>query len=205
MTEDEKKEHIKAQRRASYIRNRDKILEKAKATYLAKGDEIRKAARERDLKDPEHTRELRRRSRHNNKERVRAESQRWREANRDTHREANKQLYYRSMQRRLYENAKNRAKKKGWTFTITIDDIIVPSYCPVFDVPFVWGEGLNDYSPSIDRIDASKGYERGNICIISTLANRIKSNATPEQIQRVADFTKELLVSIHAAEERGLG
>lgn len=42
--------------------------------------------------------------------------------------------------------------------------------------------GYSDYSPSIDRIDSTKGYTKDNIQIISSIANRMKWNATKEQL-----------------------
>ena len=44
----------------------------------------------------------------------------------------------------------------------------------------------------MDRKDPSKGYTPDNIQIISNLANRIKTNATPEQIQAVATYMLKL-------------
>jgi hypothetical protein len=36
----------------------------------------------------------------------------------------------------------------------------------------------------------AKGYVKGNVAVISTRANRIKSNATYKEIQMVADWVK---------------
>ena len=47
-------------------------------------------------------------------------------------------------------------------------------------------------SPSLDRIDNDKGYTKGNVIMVSHMANSIKNQATPDQIQKVATFYKKL-------------
>jgi hypothetical protein len=47
-------------------------------------------------------------------------------------------------------------------------------------------------SPSLDRIDNTKGYEKGNVIMVSHMANSIKNQATPSQIKKVADFYMKL-------------
>ena len=96
---------------------------------------------------------------------------------------------------RQYKVAMHRAKDKGVEFTISIGDIrdVYPAdgLCPVFGFEMVHGEceehGRNN-SPSIDRIDPNKGYVKGNIQIISNLANSMKQNATPEQMMQFAQW-----------------
>lgn len=70
--------------------------------------------------------------------------------------------------------------------------------CPVFGVKFRPGQTpmqtakeSSKTSPSLDRIDPKKGYVPGNIQIISTFANYIKSFATASEVQKVADWMKE--------------
>lgn len=40
-------------------------------------------------------------------------------------------------------------------------------------------------SPSLDRIDSSKGYVKGNVRVISARANMLKNNATVEELTLV--------------------
>lgn len=66
---------------------------------------------------------------------------------------------------------------------------IAPDKCPVFGVPFVErGVGFSNWSPSIDKIDPKLGYVKGNIQIISMLANCMKRNASPEQLKQFAEW-----------------
>jgi len=55
------------------------------------------------------------------------------------------------------------------------------------------GSKNNDLTPSIDRIDPKKGYVKDNIIVVSMRANRIKNDATVDEIRKVADFYEKLL------------
>lgn len=92
----------------------------------------------------------------------------------------------------LWSQAKKRAKKKGIEFSIDIDDIIVTKLCPILWIPLHVGDGkLTVNSPSLDRVDNNRGYVKGNIMVVSHLANTMKSSATKEQLLRFADYIYE--------------
>ena len=87
----------------------------------------------------------------------------------------------------LLSLAKQRAKNKGLEFSITEKDLYDPVFCPlqphlVLDYN-KRGKGTAPNSPTIDRIDPSKGYVPGNVWIISAQANRMKSDATLSQLE----------------------
>lgn len=96
----------------------------------------------------------------------------------------------------LLNACRDRCRKRGLPFDLVKEDIVVPSVCPVLGIPLEHGtKPFHDNSPSLDRIVPSKGYVKGNVEVISFRANRIKTDATFAEIQKVADWlrSKEVL------------
>jgi hypothetical protein len=112
---------------------------------------------------------------------------------RDAHPEQIKRTLYRYRkkypERKLLYSARARAKKCGFDFGIDISDIVIPEICPLLKIPLEM-LGQCDNSPSIDRIDNSKGYVKGNIWVISFKANRMKNTAS---IEELLTFSKEII------------
>jgi len=82
--------------------------------------------------------------------------------------------------------AKQRAKKKGLPFNITPSDVVVPDKCPLLGIELKRSRvnrGPSDNSPTLDRINPSEGYVRGNVWVISGKANRIKTDASIDEIR----------------------
>ena len=92
-------------------------------------------------------------------------------------------------ERRILHQIKSKASKSGVEFNLTLEDIVIPKVCPVFGVPF--DKRYKPRSTSVDRIDNSKGYIKGNIQIISGLANAMKNQATPAELLRFAEWIKK--------------
>ena len=95
-----------------------------------------------------------------------------------------------------YKSAKYRAKKKGIPFNLTIDYVvsILTDRCPVFNTEFKFsGNGFaRNESPSLDRIDPAKGYVEGNVVVISSKANNIKSAYKSSDIFTVASWLQTI-------------
>lgn len=103
-----------------------------------------------------------------------------------------KELRRNSPELSLYTEAKKRAKEKDLEFSILLDDIFVPPVCPILLIPLKVGTGkLHNNSPSLDRVDNSKGYTKDNIMVISYLANRMKSSASKEQLLQFSIYMLE--------------
>lgn len=96
---------------------------------------------------------------------------------------------------KLWKSAKTRAKARGLDFSITANDVVVPEFCPVLGIKLesgIGGPGAGPISssPSLDRVDTARGYVLGNIRVISWRANRIKSDATVEELEKVLLYMK---------------
>lgn len=88
---------------------------------------------------------------------------------------------------KLINNARYRATQRGLDFDLTVEDIVIPDKCPYLDLHFSEMFGKNkeirgDFLPTLDRIDNTKGYVKGNVEVISRLANTMKNKATKEQL-----------------------
>lgn len=93
---------------------------------------------------------------------------------------------------RILSAAKDRAKKRGLEFSITKADVVLPEFCPILGIKLEFnsgqGHGGKDSSHSLDRIDNSKGYVKGNIQIISHKANSMKFTASQEELELFANW-----------------
>jgi hypothetical protein len=97
----------------------------------------------------------------------------------------------RNIEQAMLTSAKNRAARKGLEFNLELSDIVIPDVCPLLEVPFQFGtKDSYDYSPSLDRIDNSKGYIKGNVQVISMKANAMKNSASPDELHT---FCKNIL------------
>lgn len=100
----------------------------------------------------------------------------------------------------MVSDARNRAKRKHLKFDIDGEYVrsLIVARCPILGIPLEWstlrGKGVIANSPSLDRIDPTKGYVKGNVWIISYKANTIKNNATHEELKLVTKAVGEALV-----------
>lgn len=90
----------------------------------------------------------------------------------------------------MLQNARVRARRAGVPFTITVDDIVIPTHCPILGIPLFQkkGKGGGDHSPSLDRVRPHEGYVPGNVIVISNRANRLKSDASIRELRDIASF-----------------
>ena len=90
----------------------------------------------------------------------------------------------------MLKTREHDAKRQNVPFKITLQDLLpIPGVCPVLGIPLKHGKtGGEDTSPSIDRLNPRLGYVPGNVFVMSLKANRIKNDATPEQLLKVYEW-----------------
>lgn len=111
-------------------------------------------------------------------------SKKYYENNKDLCNERTRQHRLNKPEQSLCRISRATAKKKGLENNLTEEDIIIPEVCPYLGtkITHTQGKGIVWTNASIDRIDSSKGYIKGNIQIISRKANSMKQDATEEQL-----------------------
>lgn len=105
--------------------------------------------------------------------------------------EQDPESFKRKVAKYLWQMSRRRARAKGLEHTIEPDDIVVPDLCPILQVPLNrYRGGFDRTSYSLDRIDSSRGYVKGNCRVISWRANAIKSSLTLEELERMVMYMK---------------
>ena len=93
-------------------------------------------------------------------------------------------------QRYLWDKAKRRAKQQKLDFNITPEDIIIPRRCPALGIPIQVLSGVYDHSATLDCVNPARGYVKGNVAVISRRANRIKNNATADELMDIGRWLR---------------
>lgn len=102
-----------------------------------------------------------------------------------------------SYKKAMLSSARSRAKSKNLDFNIDVSDIELPEVCPLLGIPLSINASNKEFSYSLDRIDSSKGYVKGNVWVISDRANRLKNNATLEELDMLITNLKKYTHWIH--------
>lgn len=107
--------------------------------------------------------------------------------------------YERNPQQAHLNAIRCRARKSNHSFNLDLDDLQIPERCPVLNIPLLdWGDNgvhdAKDNSPSLDRLVPELGYVKSNVRVISQRANRIKHNATLEELKALCSWLEKELM-----------
>lgn len=89
-----------------------------------------------------------------------------------------------SKEYRMLDGARQRSRLRGLPFDLELSDIVIPDTCPLLGTPMI--------SPSLDRIDNSKGYTKDNVMVVSKRANTLKGDASLEELITLVNNLREV-------------
>ena len=168
------------------LENKEKITEYGKKYYQENKEKINEQAKQYRLENKEKIIEHKREYYQENKEKISEQAKQYRLEN--------KEMW-------MCTASKVRAKQKNLPFNLSTEYLkeIWPedNKCPALGITMRKGDFcVTDHSPTLDRIIPKLGYIKGNVQVVSALANRIMSDATVNQVMAVAKhyekITKEL-------------
>ena len=173
----ETRERINEYQGRYYKKNKETLLEISKQSYQ---------------NNKEHIAEVSHRYYQNNKERCNERSKQWRIENKERIKERNKQLRLANPMQARLRSAKKRASKQGVPFNLTLADFPpLPEVCPM-GIPFTPNASFGSPgSPTLDRVIPRLGYTKGNVQWLSARANRIKDNATLDELKAIIAYLEK--------------
>jgi len=96
----------------------------------------------------------------------------------------------------MIRNTKFMSKRRGLEFNLTYQDLEIPEYCPYLGIKLTYMHESGGQDPShasIDRIDNNKGYIKGNIIVVSRMANAMKNCASLDQLETFCNNSLKLI------------
>jgi hypothetical protein len=94
-----------------------------------------------------------------------------------------------------FKSRRQSAIRNKIPFTIKFEDIDQPEYCPVLGTKlnYEWsGEGMRDNNKAtLDKVNPELGYVPGNVYVISWRANKLKSDMTLVELEKIMNYIKE--------------
>lgn len=98
-----------------------------------------------------------------------------------------------SVEYKMLARAKSRAKKNNLPFNLELDDIVIPDVCPLLGIPLKSNtDKTSPNNPSLDKIIPEKGYVKGNIWVVSLRANKLKNDASLQELELLVENLKKL-------------
>lgn len=96
--------------------------------------------------------------------------------------------------RNLVAKRRRDAHKKRIPFTISVETLAWPTYCPALGIKldYLTRGRLKPDLPTIDRVDPKHGYHPWNARIVSFKANTIKSFASFKDLERIVAYVRRV-------------
>jgi hypothetical protein len=128
-------------------------------------------------------------NRSKNKESIRAQERNYADRNKPKKAAWRRVWNTKNIERTMLTAARKRAKLKNLQFSIDLNDITIPAVCPVLGIKLQrTAVDRSASTPSLERIKPELGYVKGNVLVVSWRANRLKSDASVEELGKLFSF-----------------
>lgn len=129
-------------------------------------------------------------------DRARPREKVYRQANREHYAELQRNWRANNPRENLVNLARARAKRGNYPCTVTVEDIEWATHCTILGIELDYnttapGErkhAKRDAFATLDKKIPTLGYIPGNVFVISAKANRLKQDATVEQLQALINY-----------------
>lgn len=95
--------------------------------------------------------------------------------------------------RYLLQYAKKRAKQQELEFSVSKEDFAadLPTHCPVLGCELTYSSSVQAFnSASLDRVDPCKGYVPGNVVIVCWRVNKLKGDASLDELSKIVAYMR---------------
>lgn len=94
----------------------------------------------------------------------------------------------------IHKLKKSECKSKGFEYNLDPEFLksIWTGICPIYNVPLRIKDKSHPNQYALDRIIPSKGYVKGNVCFISSRANRIKYDADEDELEIISKWLRSV-------------
>lgn len=162
--------------------------------YIENKEKLRKRAANHYKDNLEHHKEVRAKYVLDYPERVKKSTLNWHKNHPDRVKASRIKYRTKHLEELMFRAARLRASKKNILFSISINDIIIPEFCPILNIPLQQNTlRVKSNSPSLDRIIPEMGYTPENIQVISYKANTMKNNASYQEMIALGKWAEQQL------------
>jgi hypothetical protein len=187
-------EAAQANKRKYYLKNRKRFLV-ARRKYRAENREkVLECQRDHYCKNAPAVKEYQKQYYAENNSYVDARNRKYQQIHKEEISQWQRGYRVENYRKLLLYRLKCRAENQGVPFNLSLDDLQIPIYCPVFGKRLRIGKsrGFRDWSPSADKVIPRLGYVKGNVQIISNRANLIKRDASLKELESIVDYVRRV-------------
>ncbi|MDC3085303.1 hypothetical protein OA196_00530 [Candidatus Pelagibacter sp.] len=103
-----------------------------------------------------------------------------------------KETFHRANIRKVLNMKKKKFKNVNLDLNYLLKIFPKNFVCPALNIRIKFANGITDNTATLDRINPKAGYRKGNVIWISNLANRIKTNASVEEVGKVYNWFRKI-------------